>query len=84
MLESDQVLAGIDSTVSALKTNADGSVAVWVAPKRPAGTNRTGGPSPGENWNTFPWSCAPLQPWFDRIWNPEVRAFDAALGCASP
>ena len=38
LLETDQKLAGIDSTLSrALKKNADGSVTVWFGPKAPAG-----------------------------------------------
>ena len=37
MLETDQKLAGLDSTLPGLKKNADGSVTVWFGPKAPAG-----------------------------------------------
>ena len=37
MLETDQKLAGLDSTLPDLKKNADGSVTVYFAPKAPAG-----------------------------------------------
>ena len=37
LLETDQKLAGLDSTSASLKKNADGSVTVYFAPKAPAG-----------------------------------------------
>jgi hypothetical protein len=37
MLETDQKLAGIDSTLPATQTNAAGSVTVWFGPNVPAG-----------------------------------------------
>jgi hypothetical protein len=37
MLETDQKLAGIDSTLPTMKKNADGSATIWFAPKAPAG-----------------------------------------------
>jgi hypothetical protein len=36
-LETDQKLAGIDSTFPAMKKNADGSATVWFRPNAPAG-----------------------------------------------
>ncbi len=36
MLETDQKLAGLDSTLPGLKKNDDGSVTVWFAPKAPS------------------------------------------------
>jgi hypothetical protein len=37
LLETDQKLAGIDSTLTDIKKNADGSVTIWFGPKSPAG-----------------------------------------------
>jgi hypothetical protein len=37
MLETDQKLAGVDSTQPTLKNNADGSATVYFGPQAPAG-----------------------------------------------
>jgi hypothetical protein len=37
LLETDQKLAGVDSTRPGLKTNPDGSATVWFGPQAPAG-----------------------------------------------
>jgi hypothetical protein len=71
MLETDQKLAGLDSTHPDIKKNADGSVTVWFAPKAPAG--REGNwvqTMPGKGWNSLLRLYAPLEPWFDKTWKP--------------
>jgi hypothetical protein len=68
-LETDQKLAGMDSTLPAVKKNADGSVTVWFGPKAPAGQEANWVQTiPGKSWNALLRLYGPLQPWFDRSW----------------
>ncbi len=72
MLETDQKLAGLDSTLPAVKANADGSVTVWFGPKAPAGQEGNWvQTTPGKGWNSLLRLYAPLEPWFDRSWKPD-------------
>jgi hypothetical protein len=71
MLETDQKLAGLDSTQKDIQKNPDGSVTVWFAPKAPAGHETNWIQTmPGKSWNTLLRLYAPLQPWFDKTWKP--------------
>ena len=71
MFETDQKLAGIDSTERDIKKNVDGSVTVWFSPKAPAGQeNNWVETMPGKGWNTLLRLYAPLEPWFDKTWKP--------------
>jgi hypothetical protein len=71
MLETDQKLAGLDSTQKDIKKNPDGSVTVWFAPKAPAGQESNWVQTmPGKGWNSLLRLYAPLQPWFDKTWKP--------------
>jgi hypothetical protein len=71
MLETDQKLAGLDSTQPDIKKNPDGSVTVWFAPKAPAGEEANWVQTiPGKGWNSLLRLYAPLQPWFDKSWKP--------------
>jgi len=71
LLETDQMLAGVDSTVAALKANPDGSFTVWFSPTAPAGHEGNWVQTiPGKGWNTILRLYAPLQPWFDKSWKP--------------
>jgi hypothetical protein len=71
MLETDQKLAGLDSTRPDIKKNADGSVTVWFAPKAPAGQESNWVQTmPGKGWNSLLRLYAPLEPWFDKTWKP--------------
>ncbi|OCP10303.1 MULTISPECIES: DUF1254 domain-containing protein [unclassified Ensifer] len=71
MLETDQKLAGIDSTQEDVQKNPDGSVTIWFAPKPPAGheTNWVQTVS-GKSWNSLLRLYGPLEPWFDKTWKP--------------
>ena len=70
-LETDQKLAGLDSTLPALKKNADGSVTVWFGPQAPAGQEGNWVQTrPGKGWNTILRLYAPLEAWFDQSWKP--------------
>ena len=71
MLETDQKLAGLDSTDKDIKKNADGSVTVWFGPKAPAGQESNWVQTmPGKGWNSLLRLYAPLEPWFDKTWKP--------------
>ncbi len=71
MLETDQKLAGLDSTSKDIKKNSDGSVTVWFGPKAPAGQEHNWVQTmPGKGWNTLLRLYAPLEPWFDKTWKP--------------
>ncbi|WP_086999493.1 DUF1254 domain-containing protein [Rhizobium sullae] len=71
MLETDQKLAGIDSTQAGIKKNEDGSVTVWFAPKAPSGHEANWVQTiPGKGWNSLLRLYAPLEPWFDKSWKP--------------
>lgn len=70
-LETDQKLAGLDSTDPKLKLETDGSATVWFGPTPPEGheTNwiRT---MPCKGWNVLLRLYGPLEPWFDTSWKP--------------
>jgi len=71
LLETDQKLAGLDSTQKDIKKNSDGSVTVWFAPKAPAGQEANWVQTmPGKGWNTLLRLYGPLEPWFDKTWKP--------------
>lgn len=71
MLETDQKLAGLDSTKPDIKKNADGSVTIWFAPKAPPGQESNWVQTmPGKGWNSLLRLYAPLEPWFDKTWKP--------------
>jgi hypothetical protein len=71
LLETDQKLAGVDSTDKKLKVDADGSVTVWFGPKAPEGEEANWVQTmPGKGWNTLLRLYGPLEPWFDKSWKP--------------
>ncbi|CAN7403775.1 DUF1254 domain-containing protein [Mesorhizobium sp. LjRoot246] len=71
MLETDQKLAGIDSSQPGIRKNADGSVTIWFSPKAPSGQEGNWVQTmPGKGWNSLLRLYAPLQPWFDKSWKP--------------
>ena len=71
MLETDQKLAGLDSTQKDIEKNPDGSVTVWFGPKAPAGQESNWVQTmPGKGWNSLLRLYAPLRPWFDKTWKP--------------
>ena len=69
ILETDQKLAGVDSTDKALTIDADGSATVWFGPKVPEGHGSTGSrPCRGKGFFTLFRLYGPLEPWFDKSW----------------
>ena len=72
LLETDQKLAGVDSTNPALKADTGGSVTVWFGPNAPAGhENNWIQTMPGKGWNVLLRLYGPLGPWFDKSWKPD-------------
>jgi hypothetical protein len=71
LLETDQKLAGVDSTAQGLKKNPDGSITVWFSPKAPPGQEANWVQTmPGKGWNVLLRLYGPLEPWFNKSWKP--------------
>jgi hypothetical protein len=71
MLQTDQQFPAIGSTNKGLVVNADGSVDVYFGPKAPAGKeNNWVQTIPGKGWNTLLRLYGPLDPWFNKTWQP--------------
>ncbi|WP_026379158.1 DUF1254 domain-containing protein [Afifella pfennigii] len=71
ILETDQKLAGLDSTLDGVAPNADGSYTIWFGPEAPEG--REGNwiqTMPDKSYSVILRLYAPLQPWFDKTWKP--------------
>jgi hypothetical protein len=71
MLQTDQRFPSVSSQKKNLLVNADGSVDVYFGPKPPTGK----GPNwvqtiPGQSWFTILRLYGPLEPWFNRTWQP--------------
>ncbi|MEI7600252.1 MAG: DUF1254 domain-containing protein [Aestuariivirga sp.] len=71
LLETDQKLAGVDSTSKELKMNDDGSATIWFGPAPPKGNEGNWVQTmPGKGWNSLLRLYGPLEPWFDKSWKP--------------
>lgn len=71
ILETDQKLAGVDSTSRSVKVEPDGSATIWFGPKAPAGHEPNWVQTmPGKGWNVVLRLYGPLEPWFDKTWKP--------------
>jgi hypothetical protein len=71
MLETDQKLAGLDSTLDTLKANKDGSFTVWFGPEAPLGQEGNWVQTmPGKGFGVMLRLYGPLEPWFDKTWIP--------------
>ncbi|MCW2309591.1 DUF1254 domain-containing protein [Rhodobium gokarnense] len=71
MLETDQRLAGLDSTLEDVKPNEDGSYTVWFGPKAPKGKEGNWVQTmPGKGFMVILRLYGPLEPWFDKTWKP--------------
>ena len=71
MLETDQRLAGIDSTLPDVAANADGSYTVWFAPEPPEGHEGNWVQTVrGQGYGVLLRLYGPLEPWFDKTWQP--------------
>ncbi len=71
MLETDQKLAGLDSTLPSVKANDDGSYTMWFGPKAPAGHEGNWIQTmPDKGYGVLLRLYGPLEPWFDKSWKP--------------
>jgi len=71
MLQTDQQFPAVGSDNKALLVNADGSVDVYFGPKAPAGKeNNWVQTIPGKGWSTILRLYGPLDPWFNKTWQP--------------
>jgi hypothetical protein len=71
LLETDQKLAGVDSTAKDLKVGSDGTVTVHFGPKAPEGEEANWvQTTPGKGFNVLFRLYGPLEPWFDKSWKP--------------
>jgi hypothetical protein len=76
-LQTDQPHPGVPSIDPDLVTNADGSVDVYIGPKKPEGKVNWIQTIPGKGWNLLWRIYGPEQAWYDQKWRPseieEVR-----------
>jgi hypothetical protein len=71
MLQTDQRFPGVDMNKKGLIVNKDGSVDVYFGPKAPEGEeNNWIQTIPGRGWNMLFRLYGPLEPWFDKEWQP--------------
>lgn len=71
MLETDQRLAGLDSTLPGVTPNKDGSYTIWFGPEAPKGQEDYWVQTiPGKGFAVILRLYGPLEPWFDKTWKP--------------
>ncbi len=71
MIQTDQRFPSVSSQTKGLLVNADGSVDVYFGPKPPAGKEKNWVQTvPGRGWNTILRLYGPLEPWFNKTWQP--------------
>jgi hypothetical protein len=71
MLQTDQQFPAVGSESKGLAVNADGSVDVYFGPRAPAGKESNWVQTiPGKGWNTLLRLYGPMDPWFDKTWQP--------------
>jgi hypothetical protein len=71
MLETDQRLAGLDSTLPGVTPNEDGSYTIWFGPEAPEGQqDHWVQTMPGKGFAVILRLYGPLGPWFDKTWKP--------------
>jgi hypothetical protein len=71
MLETEQKLAGLDSTLPDLAANDDGSYTVWFGPEAPEGQESNWVQTmPDQGLGVILRLYGPLEPWFDKSWKP--------------
>jgi len=71
MVQTGQQFPSVSSQNQDLQKNADGSVDVYFGPKPPAGKESNWVQTiPGETWFTILRLYGPLEPWFNKSWQP--------------
>ena len=70
-LQTSQPYPSRNSQRDVLETNPDGSVDLWFGPAAPSGREANWiATVPGKGWFTILRLYGPLEPWFDRTWQP--------------
>ena len=71
MIQTNDRFPSVSSQKKDLQVNADGSVDVYFGPKAPAGKESNWVQTiPGETWFTILRLYGPLEPWFNKTWQP--------------
>ena len=71
MIQTDQRFPSVSSQNKDLLVNPDGSVDVYFGPTAPAGKEPNWIQTiPGQSWFMILRLYGPLQPWFDKTWQP--------------
>lgn len=71
MLETDQRLAGLDSTLDTVAAHNDGSYTVWFGPEAPEGHEGNWVQTvPNKGFGVILRLYGPLEAWFDKTWKP--------------
>jgi hypothetical protein len=71
MLETDQRLAGLDSTLPGVTPDKDGAYTIWFGPEAPDGQEDHWVQTvPGKGFAVILRLYGPLEPWFDKSWKP--------------
>jgi len=69
--EGDQQFPSISSQKQGVAINPDTSVDVYFGPQAPSGMARNWIQTwPGKGWNVILRLYGPLEPWFDKTWQP--------------
>lgn len=71
LLQTDNPYPSVMSLGGAVAVNADGTITVWFGPHAPAGRESNWIQTvAGKSWFPMLRLYGPLQPWFDRTWQP--------------
>jgi len=70
-LQTDQRLPSVNSQRSPMVKNSDGSIDLYFGPESPEGKeNNWIQTVPGKGWFTILRLYSPLEPWYDKTWQP--------------
>jgi hypothetical protein len=70
-LQTDATFPVLNSTRSGVVANSDGSIDLYFGPKAPAGHEKNWVQTvPGKAWWVLLRLYSPLEPWFDKTWQP--------------
>ncbi|NOY42055.1 MAG: DUF1254 domain-containing protein [Planctomycetes bacterium] len=71
MLQTDQQFPSLGSSKKGVVANPDTSVDIYFGPKAPKGKESNWIQTvPGKGWNTILRLYGPLEPWFNKTWQP--------------
>ncbi len=71
MLQTDQQFPSVGSEKKGVVINPDTSVDIYFGPEAPKGKEGNWIQTiPGKGWNTILRLYGPLEPWYDKTWQP--------------